>query len=272
MFIVSGNSFDISSIINEYAKNSIERQLLEKMSASNEKYSYDNIDQLKFELTLRKNIVNAAIALDRSGMSFADFKNSRCNPEYWKRVHNGGFLLKEGADSGEAVNDIFINGGRYATECATAVMIIYYKALLDTYGEELFNKKITQIYLMDWDVTESLLRGVDMPQPAADILIGDRGYFNNPDFDRSSPEWQGENVIVLPDSMYFGHGIGLTTADEIIRDLNSRRMPHASQHAYLMDSVGRPDFKKLSDIYYNVPRRADAIVWKPFPAPLAGSV
>jgi protein-glutamine gamma-glutamyltransferase len=272
MIAVSGNSFDISGLVNEYGENSVEKQLLDKMSASNEKYSYDSLEQLKFELTLRKNIVGAAVGLDRSGLSFSTFKHSVCNPVYWKRTPNGGFLLKEGANASEAINDVYINGNKYATECATAVMIIYYKALLDVYGGDLFSKQFSQIYLMDWDVTEPLLQEVNSIQPAADVLLGDRGYFNNPDFDPTSPEWQGENVIILPDSTYYGHGIGITTADEIIKDLNSRRKAYASQSAYFMNSVSRPDFKKLSDVYYNIPRQAHSLVWKPFPAPLAHSI
>lgn len=267
MITVSGNSFDISEIIKEYDENSVEQQLLEKMSASNEKYSYGSLDELKFELNLRKNIVNSAIELNKSDFSFSTFKNSMCNPSYWTRTPNGGFLLKDGVNSGEAINDIYINGNKYAIECATAMMIVYYKALLDTYGNELFSKQFPRIYLMDWDVTEPLLAEVAFMHPTSDILLGDRGYFNNPDYDPATPEWEGENVIVLPDSMYYGHGIGITTADEIIRDLNSRRREYAGRSAYLVDSVGHPDFKKLSDVYHNIPRETAHLIWKPFPAP-----
>ena len=272
MYIISGNTFSISEIANEYDENSVEKQLLEKMSASSEKYSYDSLEQLKFELNLRRNIVNAAVSLNSSDLSFAVFKKARCNPAYWNRTPNGGFLLKEGINSGEAINDIFINGDNYATECATALMIVYYKALLDTYGDELFGKQFARIYLMGWYVTEPLLEAVAFIHPAADMLLGDRGYFNNPEYDTSAPEWEGENIIVLPDSLYYGHGIGITTADEIIRDLNSRRRNYASRSAYLLDSVGRPDFNKLSDVYYNMSREAAPLVWKPFPSPLIKNI
>jgi len=272
MIMISGNSFDISEIIKEYDENSIEKLLLNKMSASSEKYNYDNLDQLKFELNMRRNIVNSAVGLNKSELSFAVFKKSVCNPVYWHRTPNGGFLLREGVNSGEAINDIFINGNKYATECATAIMIIYYKALLDTYGGELFSKQFPKIYLMDWYVTETLLTEVASVHPSADILLGDRGYFNNPDYEPDAPEWEGENVIILPDSMYYGHGIGMTTANEIIKDLNSRRKDFASRSAYLMGSVGRPDFKKLSNVYYNIPREIAPLVWKPFPAPLMRNI
>lgn len=268
MLFISGVSLDDSTIINEYSENSIERQLLNKMAASEEKYQYDNINQLKFELNLRKEIVNSAADLNKSGLSFATFKNSKCNPEYWQRTPNGGFLLKNGVKSSEAIRDIFENGDKYATECATAMMIIYFKAMLNVFGNESFDKLIPKIYLMDWDITESLFKEVGSMYKTADILPGDRGYFNNPDFDPSTPEWQGENVIILPDSMYYGHGIGIASADEIIRALNSRRKEHATKPAYFLDSAGRPDFKKLSDVYYNPSHRTAPLVWKPFPPPL----
>ncbi len=46
-------------------------------------YSYDSMEQLKFELTLRYNTVGAAEALNFSGAGFANYDESRCNPEYW---------------------------------------------------------------------------------------------------------------------------------------------------------------------------------------------
>ena len=251
MFYILNTAFDISKIIDQYPEDSIERQLLNKMSASTEKYQYDNLNQIKFELNLRREIINTAVLLNNSDFSFADFRESRCNPRYWVRTDNGGFLLRNNVTSGEAINDMFTNGSKYATECATAIVIIYYKALLNIFGEESFNKVFTNIYLMSWDVQEPLLKDVSNIKVVQDILLGDRGYFNNPDFDPATPEWRGENVIVLPNSFYFGHGIGITSADEILRDLNSRRRENATRSAYLLKLVGRPNFRKLSDTYDN---------------------
>lgn len=269
MITVSNASFDISKIINEYPEESIESQLLNKMSVSSENYEYDNLNQLKFELNLRKEIIYSAVDLNNSGLSFSGFNDSKCNPEFWNRTNNGGFSLIENVNPDAAINDIFANGDKYATECATAIMIIYYKALLNVYGGKIFNNTFSKIYLMDWNITEPLLEEAGAPKAEKDILLGDRGYFNNPDFNPKTPEWQGENVIVLPDSLYYGHGIGITTADAIIQALNSERKEDAARSAYLLDSVGRPDFKKLSDVYYKAASRPAPLVWKPFPAPIA---
>ncbi|MDR1116994.1 MAG: protein-glutamine gamma-glutamyltransferase [Oscillospiraceae bacterium] len=272
MIIISGAPLDISAISGAYPENSVQRQLLGTMSASGEKYQYDSLNQLKFELNLRNEIVNAARALYKSQLNFAGFHDSRCNPEFWDRTRNGGFTLKSGAKPGEAITDIFINGGEYATECATAMVIVYYKALLSVYGNELFDKLFPKIYLMNWNVPEPLLRDVSTPKKAADVLLGDRGYFINPDVNPATPEWQGENVIVLPDSLYYGHGIGMTTADKIIRALNLNRKEGATQSAYFLDSVGRPNFKKLSDASgtasSSAAPRTGSLVWRPFPAPI----
>jgi len=48
--------------------------------------------------------------------------------------------------------------------------------------------------------------------------------------------------------MYYGHGIGITTANKIIDALNSRRAENATRSSYFLDSVGRPNFKRLADI------------------------
>ena len=268
MVTVSGNSFDISKIMNEYTESSIERQLLNMMSANAEEYQYDSLDTLKFELRLRKEVVNAATGLNNSEFSFAVFDQSKCNPVYWDRTDNGGFMLKNGANAGEAINDIFTNGSAYATECATAIMIVYSKALLDVFGEKLFNQQFPQIYLMDW-ASEPILKDIIEKKNISDLLIGDGGYFSNPDFDSDTPEWRGENVIVLPGLTYYGHGIGIETADQIIDALNSRRRNDAALTAYLTKTVNRLNAKKLSYIYYDSTRQTADLVWRPFPPPIS---
>jgi protein-glutamine gamma-glutamyltransferase len=251
MITISEHPFDISEIINEYPPGSIERQLLNKMSESTGRYQYDNLNQLKFELRLRKEIVNASEELNKGNFSFASFRKSRCNPKYWDRTANGGFRLKKEAEPAAAIKDILINGKEYATECATAMMIVYYIALLNVFPEDRFNKVFSQIYLMNWHLIDPLLKEAGTPDQATDILIGDRGYFNNPDVNPETPEWQGENVIVLPDELYYGHGIGITTAKTMIQTLNRNRKVGAIRSAYFMDTAARPDFKRLADIYYS---------------------
>ena len=82
-----------------------------------------------------------------------------------------------------------------------------------------------------------------------DYLPGDCRYFNNPDVDPLTPEWQGQNAIDLSGGMYYGHGIGIKTADKIIEILNHNRIQDSTTSAYLMDMATRPGFMHLSFIY-----------------------
>ena len=71
-----------------------------------------------------------------------------------------------------------------------------------------------------------------------DYLPGDCRYFNNPDVDPLTPEWQGENAIDLSGGMYYGHGIGIKTADKIIEILNHNRIQDSN--ICLFDGYGNP--------------------------------
>ncbi len=266
MITVSGSSFDVPALMDEYPQNSVERQLLATMSQSPENYRFDSPQQLRFELRMRREIVDAAYALDQSRFSFATFHKSRANPKYWERTENGGFRLKDGVSPSAAIEDIFTYGVAYATECATAMIIIYYKALIGVFGRELFDELFPNIYLMNWHVVDPLLRTVGMPRKVTDILLGDRGYFDNPDVDPKTPEWQGENVIVLPGDLYYGHGIGIRGADDMIRSLNGNRRRNATRSAYFRDVVGRPDFKQLAAIQRRYTARSAPLVWNFPPA------
>jgi protein-glutamine gamma-glutamyltransferase len=248
MIMISGNQMRLEQFAADYAADTIERKILSQLAESSEKYRYDSDAQLKFEIRLRKAIINSSYELNRSNMDFAIFRKSRCNPEFWDRKNNGGFALKAGVKPSEAIRDIFVNSSKYATECATAMMIVYYKALLDVYGDALFNKTFPRIELMNWHNINRPLREVGQMKKTKDFILGDRRYFVNPDVDPVTPQWQGENVIDLDGKKYYGHGIGIADAETIIRALNRHRSEDADESAYLNDMVGRPNFIRLANI------------------------
>lgn len=186
--------------------------------------------------------------LYRSRLRFRIFNESICNEHFWQRTSEGGFLLRADVKPTEAINDIYNNGQVYGTECATAIVILYYKAVLDTFGNNLFNRFFTEIYLMDWQNLHGNLTVVSYRTPN-DYFPGDCRYFKNPDVDPLTPEWQGENAIDLGDGYYYGHGIGITNADNIIRALNAHRKEGSSISAHLLNSVTLPDFNRLFGLY-----------------------
>lgn len=249
MILISNQPADMDQINREYAENSVERKILNILSSSQATYRYTSVEHLGFELKLRNEIINAAKGLNNSGFRFAVFRKAECNPVYWERTNEGGFLLKNDVKPSDAIRDIYQNGHLYANECATAMVIVYYKALLEVYGAELFDRTFPRIHLMDWHYIDRKLREIGLMEEERDYLPADRRYFANPDVDPLTPEWQGENVIDLGDGRFYGHGLGIHTADNIIRALNQNRREDADETAYLMDSAGRPNFLRLWDIY-----------------------
>jgi len=257
MIIINNEIFDIGTIIGEYPDGSVERMILERLSADDGRFRYESPDELRFELRLRGEIVNASYALYRSDFSFRVFRDSYCNPAYWNRMNDGGFSLREDVKPSDAIRDIFINGSLYANECATGMVILYYKALLEVFPEDAFNSIFTNIVLMNWQQLHREIREVGRIRRAEVYLPGDRRYFDNPDVDPLTPEWQGENVIDLGNGLFYGHGIGIYRADVFINALNKRRREGSERSAYLMDNVGYPNFKRLFDLYerYTTPRQ-----------------
>lgn len=256
MIKISGEIIDPISIIGEYPPNSIEVEIINILSSGEEVYVYDSIDQLKFELSMRINIIGASRALNASNFSFRIFRKSICNPRYWNRTDEGGFLLKEGVKPSDGINDIYINSSLYGTECATAMVIVFYKALVNVYPEELFNKMFPNIHLMNWHYIDRDL-GIGYYEGLEAYLPGDCRYIKNPDVDPLTPEWQGENAIDLGNGTYYGHGIGIKTVEEIIEVLNDYRIEGSTVSAYLLDSATRPNFKYLANRYLKYNTRID---------------
>lgn len=232
-----------STLMNQQQWSGVQQEIISRMAKSQGVYAYESLNQLRFELKLRNQIVEAAGALQNSGVSFASFDTSRCNPAFWDLTERGGFRIKAGVLPSEGVLDIYRNGRQYAFECATAMVIIYYRAVLQSIDLQSFNGLFANIILYDWQYDQDL--GLTTNQEV-EFLPGDVLYFKNPDFDPSTPEWQGENAVLMGHDTYYGHGIGITGAEEIINFLNNERRPGGSQPAFLLDQATRPDFTYLA--------------------------
>ncbi|UZW66282.1 protein-glutamine gamma-glutamyltransferase [Priestia flexa] len=221
-------------------------QILRKMAQYQTIYRYDNIMQLDFELTTRLRIVEASYLLYRSGARFATFKESECNETYWLRTEKGGFKLKENVLPSVALNDIFFNGSLYAFECAVAIVMVFYKGVLESIGERDFNQLFTNLVLYSGKFDEDLNL---QNHHGYDFLEGDCAYFKNPDHHEDTPQWQGENTIIVGDDLYFGHGVGVKSAEGIIERLNEKRKENATESAYLTSYITRVGFRYLSQFY-----------------------
>lgn len=221
------------------------REIYERKRRSPQVYNYASLHELRFEMTLRAAIVDAARALDASGVEFAPFEYAHCNEMYWILTANGGFQLRPGVSPAAAIRDIYRNGPLYAFECATAIPIVYYKAVLDVLGDRQFDRLFQDLLLYSWNYDSDL--GLIQEFTDADRAIpGDVLYFANPDHHPRMPEWQGVNVVVIDDNLFYGHGVGVTTGQEILAGLNARRRFFAMRPAYLMDLIVYPDFRHLA--------------------------
>lgn len=248
MIYISGKPFNTDYISSEYLSDPVRKKAFDILNSDSHIYNYSTYNELNFELDVRSNTVKVARNLYKSRMVFREFRLSKCNKDYWERTKNGGFLLLKGILPSDAINDIFINGRSYGTECATAIVIIFYKALLDTLDKNIFNKLFPSIFLMDWLYAGNNF-DIGRYDNVKSYLPGDCRYFMNPDVSPLMPEWRGENTIDLGDSTFFGHGIGITDSENIIKSLNRRRKIGANDSAYILESANRLDYKNLYNIY-----------------------
>jgi len=250
---IAGRTVNSNDIIDEFPVNSMKAKIATNLSEGNVTYKYASLDQLKFEIDLRLYIIQTAIELSRSGFKFRTFKDSMCNPEFWTRTEQGGFLLKGNVSPYEAISDIYKNSSKYGTECSTAIVIIYYGALLKIYPKELFDSVFVGLHLYNWQYIDSDLN-ISTKEVSSDQIPGDCRYFKNPDFDPKTPEWRGENTIDLGNGTYYGHDLGIRTAEGMISYLNKHRKDATSPTAYLTNSVTNPDYKHLFSLYSNFNR------------------
>lgn len=260
MINVPQDRIEVEKLINQFPKDSIQMNIISKIDKSPIQFNYKSLKDLEFEVNLRASIINSSRKLLKSGMDFAVFRQTICNTDFWIRNNDGGFKLKQGIKASDAIEDIFLNGKKYSTECATAIVIIYYKAILDVYPKELFNETFKEITLMNWHYLDKNLSQIGLMNNLSADIPGDRRYFKNPDVNLTTPEWQGENVIDLGNGKYYGHGAGIDTADKIIEMLNENRKEGASVSAYLMDSAGNPKYRHLSEILNKYNAKSEVLI------------
>jgi protein-glutamine gamma-glutamyltransferase len=244
LIYINGYSVEPAQITGFNKLTTAQKEIGERLIGSRESFYYSTPHQFLFEVVMRANIVAAAYAMRDSGAGFSTFVNSRCNPVYWRRTAYGGFSMKPGVKPSDAITDIFMNGKMYGFECTTAIMIMLYKAVLESIGANMFNQLFNGLLLYSTQHDEDLQI---VAYPAGASLSGDIRYIKNPEHHPNTPQWQGENVIILGDGNVFGHGIGIGTIDEIIVILNTKRAPGATVSAYLISEIIRPNYRLMAE-------------------------
>jgi len=240
VIVVTGSDADQIQMV---AHSDMERAILRQKQNSPVIYRYESLAALDFELEMRSRLVAAAFALNDSGVQFATFKYSRCNERYWNLTEKGGFKQRDDVTPAEGVMDIFRNGNLYAFECATAMVILLYRGVIDSIGKERFNANFENLFLWDWNYDSDLRLKIE--ENLSEAYPGDILYFENPDYDPDTPQWQGENVMKLGENTYYGHGIGIRSGEAIIESLNRKRIPSSTKPAFLSDQVISPDYEYI---------------------------
>jgi len=201
-------------------------------------------------------MVDAAYAMAEAKHEFGGIL--KANPKFWNNP--GGEMatmtLKRGQSASAAIKDVFENPQQYQFECATALVLLRYKAIMELVGEKDFDRICKDLKVGPWDqeghaeaawkVEGKAGDGSKIAMSAEDakkVKPGDYTYFKNWSVSLSGYNggWQGENVISLGGDKYYGHPFGITTGKEIVAYLNQHRQPNAKKEASLLDVRARLD-------------------------------
>jgi hypothetical protein len=203
----------------------------------------------KEDLVFRQRVVEAAHDLAAGGAQFSpSHQSDKVNSALWTMGYGGKIQARKFLPNDQlgkpsaALQDIFDNGNAYAFECATAMMVIYHKAILDHIGADKFDALFSQPRMLSffrWSIEDEDYTKVKKlveddkiikqpPKPGAHY------YFLNPDASDENSAFGGENVLYLGDGTYYAHGIVgdsgsyIVTEDEIMATLSALRKPGAT--------------------------------------------
>ena len=181
------------------------------------------------EIAFRAHVVNAAKALAAGGAAFAGASDGdKVNKDLWTMGFGGRIQVRKFMPDGsigkpaEALRDMFSNGRAYGFECATAMMVIYHKAILDHVGDEAFNKMFSeprQLAFFRWSIEDTdvldVKKLVHKPMP---LQPGTHYYYSNPDASPENSAFGGENVLYLGQGEFYAHGIVGSSGSYIVSE------------------------------------------------------
>lgn len=197
------------------------------------------------EIAFRARVVTAAKGLAASGASFSGSSaGDRVNKDLWTMGFGGKIQVRKFLANGDlgkpsaALRDIFDNGRAYGFECATAMMVIYHKAILDHVGDDAFNEMFSEpknLAFFRWSIEDDdfldVKKLVHKPTP---LQPGSHYYYTNPDASAENSAFGGENVLYLGEGQFYAHGIVgssgtyLVSEKDITDTLSALRRPGAT--------------------------------------------
>ena len=106
MIVINGESITESTLPN---LEDLEKTIFQRLLNDSQVYSYDAMEELRFEIALRNNIVASAALMAQGEARFETFAGSQGNPAYWNITEAGGFLIREDVNPSDAITDILEN-------------------------------------------------------------------------------------------------------------------------------------------------------------------
>lgn len=142
------------------------------------------------------------------------------------------YVLKSGVKPSAALDDMVKNPNNYKFECATAIVIVHYRAMQKLLGNEKFDSVFQNMIIGPWESDEkfnAIFTSQEMDHTIQETGI--YGYYQNHDVSQEGLKagWQGENVIFInydeykKDWLCYGHPFGIEYASKIKEKLDSHR-------------------------------------------------
>lgn len=207
-------------------------------------------------------VVSACLEMHQAHHEFAIAPRQKFSSEFWRRdgqlSHFATFHLKPGAKASAAMNDVFLHPDAYRFECATALVLVYYRAIQKLIGDADFDRIMGDLKIGPWefeaDLERFLLRSGRGDQPATEaraeaLKFGEYTYTKN--WAVSWWGWakgcQGQNQIRLDQDLYYAHSYELVGQGDIVARENGARVFGAQTSASMTDRQERLDPKLLAE-------------------------
>lgn len=207
-------------------------------------------------------VVSACLEMHQAHHEFAIAPRQKFSSEFWRRdgqlSHFATFHLKPGAKASAAMNDVFLHPDGYRFECATALVLVYYRAIQKLIGDSDFDRIMGDLKIGPWefeaDLERFLVRSGRGDQPATEarsreLTFGEYTYTKN--WAVSWWGWakgcQGQNQIRLDEDLYYAHSYELVGQGDIVARENGARVWGAKTSASMTDRQERLDPKLLAE-------------------------